>query len=130
MNTGPWDKIEFIHILYFYLDKMELPDEIVDLILSYGDVLVTQRYCGVIRQLNYYKNEFSYQIKNPWSHHWRNKPAFYYPLFIFTKCKIKKNLTEYITPIRPSKPYRNILYETGMQIDHSIHIIYDIQPFT
>lgn len=102
---------------------MELPDEIIDLILSYGDVVVTQRYHAVVRQLKYLEEEFSYQIKNPWSYHWRNKPRYYYPMYIFTKCNIKQQLSEDMNIVCPSETYLNLMFEH--RVIHNRHIIYD-----
>ena len=42
------------------LKVMDLPSELVAEILSYGDVMVTQKYDGVLRQLKYHTKEFHY----------------------------------------------------------------------
>ena len=42
---------------------MNIPHDIVDEILSYGDVNVTQKYNNIVRQINYLSNEFNYQRK-------------------------------------------------------------------
>lgn len=40
-----------------------LPEDIINEIMSYGDVNVTLKYKGVLNQLNYYRKEFDYQRK-------------------------------------------------------------------
>jgi hypothetical protein len=75
---------------------MELPDEIVELILSYGDVVVTQRYCGVIRQLNYISAEFYWQNNHNTRSIWYYRPPGFYPVYILMKNIIKKNLNDHI----------------------------------
>lgn len=81
--------------------RMELPDELVDLILSYGDVVVTERYKGVLLQLKYYTKEFKYQQNNPYGL-WYECPNFYYIGFTLTKNRIKFCPEKSITNYNPS----------------------------
>lgn len=76
--------------------SMELPDEVVDIILSYGDVIVTQRYCGVIRQLNYYMSEFDWQHNHNSRSIWYLRPPNYYPCYALMKNNMKRHLNIWI----------------------------------
>ena len=46
-----------------------LPDDVIDIILSYGDPIITQKYSFVMKQLEYLMNEFNYKrikLFNTW----------------------------------------------------------------
>jgi len=75
---------------------MYIPPEIVDEILSYGDVMVTQKYDGVLRQLKYHKNQFMYHRNYNRISQWYLKPESYYVLYILMKNSIKSHLDQYI----------------------------------
>jgi len=68
----------------------------VDEILSYGDVIVTQKYDGVLRQLKYHKNQFMYHRNYNRISQWYLKPESYYVLYILMKNSIKSHLDQYI----------------------------------
>ena len=77
--------------------KMELPNDIIDEILSYGDVDVTQKYEGVLLQLNFYIKEFNYHRKQP-NNVWSTYADYEYKIYALTKSKIKKYPNDYICP--------------------------------
>jgi len=89
----------------------DLPSELVAEILSYGDVMVTQKYDGVLRQLKYHTKEFHFHRNyNPLSQ-WYYKPATHYKFYILMKNQIKMNLDKYIYTSKPSKMYNiNCVY--------------------
>jgi hypothetical protein len=93
------------------LKVMDLPSELVAEILSYGDVMVTQKYDGVLRQLKYHTKEFHYHRNyNPKSQ-WYYKPTTHYKFYILMKNQIKMNLDKYIYTSKPSKMYNiNCVY--------------------
>ena len=68
---------------------MKLPNDIIDEILSYGDVDVTQKYEGVLLQLNFYIKEFNYHRKKP-NNVWSTYADYEYKIYALTKSKIKK----------------------------------------
>jgi hypothetical protein len=46
---------------------IELPDDVIDLILSYGDPIVNQKYIFVMKQLRFLKKEFNYKRLQPYN---------------------------------------------------------------
>ena len=61
-----------------------LPIEIVENILLYGDPDVTQKYSAVIRQINYYRNEYNYLRKQAFNFYYKwNKHDIIYFIFHF-----------------------------------------------
>lgn len=73
-----------------------LPIEIVENILLYGDPDVTQKYSAVIRQINYYRNEFNYLRKKAFNFYYKwNKHDIIY--FIFNRCYYKNQENGLIT---------------------------------
>lgn len=76
---------------------MELPNDIINEILSYGDVDVTQKYEGVLLQLKFYRKEFNYYRKRP-NNIWSAYADYEYKIYALTKSKIKKYPNDYICP--------------------------------
>jgi hypothetical protein len=92
---------------------MELPTELVDLILSYGDVEVTQRYDGVIRQLKYFVREFDWQHNHNKLSVWYYRPTNVYPCFVLMKNRMKFHLEKFIQDY----PYRYVMLFKGSEED-------------
>jgi hypothetical protein len=44
-----------------------LPDDVIENILSYGDPIITEKYTCVLLQIEYLKNEFNYNRKRPYN---------------------------------------------------------------
>ena len=82
---------------------MYIPPELVAEILSYGDVIVTQKYDGVLRQLKYHKKEFEYHRNYNTRSQWYYKPTTHYKFYILMKNQIKNHLDKYIYTSKPSK---------------------------
>ena len=73
-----------------------LPIEIVEYILLYGDPDVTRKYSAVIRQINYYRNEYNYLRKQAFNFYYKwNKHDIIY--FIFNRCRYKNEENGLIT---------------------------------
>lgn len=88
-----------------------LPDEIVEEILSYGDVCVTQKYQGTLQQIKYHIKEFQYQQEKNKRSQWYRKPMSYYTLYILMKNNIKLHLGRHIYTSKPSGLYNiNCVY--------------------
>lgn len=93
---------------------MELPNEVVDIILSYGDVVVTQRYHGVLCQLKYYEREFD------WQHNYNTRSIWYwratntYPAFVLMKNRLKFRLDLWVHDY----PYRYVMMFPGSAEDN------------
>ena len=104
------------------LKVMDLPMELVYEILSYGDVVVTEKYESVLRQLKYHTKEFQYHRNyNPLSQ-WYFKPDSYYTLYILMKNKIKMHLDKYIYTSKPSKIYNiNCVFTQNLNTNRLIH---------
>jgi hypothetical protein len=103
---------------------MDLPMDLVYEILSYGDVVVTEKYEGVLRQLKYHKKEFMYQRNNNPLSQWYFKPDSYYTLYILMKNQMKKHLDKYIYTSKPSRMYNiNCVftqnYDTNLLINYN-----------
>lgn len=86
---------------------MELPDDIIELILGYGDVVVTQRYTSVMLELEYYHCEFNYQTADIGSATWYRKPACYFPLFVFNKSSRCEPSVQYLIHLMGSQRIYN-----------------------
>ena len=73
-----------------------LPIEIVEYILLYVDPDVTRKYSAVIRQINYYRNEYNYLRKQAFNFYYKwNKHDIIY--FIFNRCRYKNEENGLIT---------------------------------
>lgn len=95
---------------------MSLPDEIIEEILSYGDVEVTQKYHGTLRQMKYHIKEFQYQQDQNKRSQWYRKPMSYYTLYILMKNNIKLHLDRHIYTSKPSRIYNiNCVYSENEQ---------------
>ena len=95
-----------------------LPDDIINEIISYGDVNVTQKYKGVIIQLNYYKKEFDYQRKSHKNGYWYGVSGDHYNLYILYKSldkyhdiEMSRNLIMRIHMARNKTNLYDIIYE-------------------
>lgn len=75
---------------------MNLPIEIVNEILSYGDVEVTQKFECVLRQLKYHKSEYDYQRSSNKKSEWYYRPSTHFKLYILMKNQIKQNIYKFI----------------------------------
>ena len=104
------------------LKVMDLPMELVYEILSYGDVVVTEKYESVLRQLKYHTKEFQYHRNyNPLSQ-WYFKPDSYYTLYILMKNQIKMHLDKYIYTSKPSRMYNiNCVFTQSLNTNQLIH---------
>ena len=92
---------------------MYIPPELVAEILSYGDVMVTQKYDGVLRQLTYHKNQFMYHRNYNRISQWYLKPESYYVLYILMKNSIKSRLDEYIYTHKSLVKHINTIFWHG-----------------
>lgn len=101
--------------------KMELPNDIINEILSYGDVDVTQKYEGVLLQLKFYIKEFNYHRKQPYNI-WSTYDDYEYKIYALTKNRIKKYPNEYIYP-RIRRYRENIINNLIITPSHIIRSI-------
>jgi len=109
----------------FVLLIMYLPDELVSEILSYGDVYVTQKYDGVLRQLNYHKKEYDYRRFYDNLSQWYLKPSSHYKLYILMKNQIKKRLDQYIYTPNPDCFYNINVFSDNLDNIHCQFINYN-----
>jgi len=71
---------------------MTLPTDVINIILSYGDVIVTEKYKRVLCQLDYFIKEFNYQrLINNYSS-WFDTDHTHFKLFAFMKTSIERDL--------------------------------------
>jgi len=62
---------------------IELPKDIIDIILSYGDPIVNQKYFFVMKQFRFLKKEFNYKRLQPYNkwYHYRESEFMHYILY-------------------------------------------------
>jgi hypothetical protein len=105
------------------LNVMDLPSELVAEILSYGDVEVTQKYDGVLRQLKYHTKEFDYHRNYNINSQWYYKPTTHYKFYILMKNQMKKHLDKYIYTSKPSHVYNiNCVYSENYTLTNLYRI--------
>jgi len=46
---------------------IELPKDVIDIILSYGDPIINEKYSFVMKQIEYLKREFNYKRLQPYN---------------------------------------------------------------
>ena len=103
---------------------MNIPHDIVDEILSYGDVNVTQKYNNIVRQINYLSNEFNYQRKKNRTSIWYNKSKHSIMYFINMKNRQKQAINNIKSNIRT-----NPLTRASYQESYSENIVsYIVRP--
>lgn len=71
-----------------------LPDDICDKILSYGDPDIRKKFVNVMSQISYYNSEFKYQRKNTCCR-WYNIPEEDYYKYALREVYLKKNVNKY-----------------------------------
>ena len=75
----------------------QTPDEVVKKILSYGDPIVTQRFNGVMRQIQYYNGEFHYHRTNHFRPfcRWYDVSETDYYMYALREVFLKKHVDKY-----------------------------------
>lgn len=74
-----------------------LPDDMIGVIMSYGDPSITNLYKNVMDQLLYHKNEFNYHRFNeakPFNR-WFLLPETDYYKYVLRECFLKKHINKY-----------------------------------
>lgn len=71
--------------------KVNLPDDVIDIILSYGDPIINQKYSFVMKQLEYLMNEFNYKRKNRFNT-WHGYHEYHFKYYILYKNYSKRAL--------------------------------------
>jgi len=75
----------------------QLPDDMVGVIMSYGDPLITDLYKNVMGQLLYHMNEFNIHRNNkqrPFNR-WFLLPETDYYKYVLRECFLKKHINKY-----------------------------------
>lgn len=70
--------------------------EIVNEILSYGDVEVAQKFECVLRQLKYHKSEYDNNRSTNRISGWYYSTPYHFKLYILLKNRIKQNIDKHI----------------------------------
>ena len=68
-----------------------ISQDIIDYILSFGDVYVTQKFNSVLRQIQYHRTEFDFFANKPFNNYSGFSADMFY-LYILDKSYIKKNV--------------------------------------
>lgn len=87
--------------LYEYY--ISLPDELIDEILSYGDIESHLKMNSVIIQINYYSKEFDYHRNRNRFSPFYQCPKTKYPQFAFRQIENKKDLDSCLHRFKTTK---------------------------
>ena len=94
---------EYYHIDWRFSDNTIVDIDLLNIIMSYGDSNIQQKYSYVLKQLEYLFKEFQYLRNPPKNNRTRSRLCSHktFSKFILSRTRFKKKLMRHVKPSTP-----------------------------